>query len=71
MDELRTAFNRQTRFEGGVVESAEDGKADIRTGLRSDSRTGSGRITGEKFGPGARVITVDGQILGMNPFITE
>ncbi len=71
MDELRTAFQRQTRFESGVVESVDEAGADIRTGLRSNTRSGSGRVTGEKFASGSRVITVDGQILGLNPFITE
>ena len=72
MDELRTAFQRQVRFESGVVESVDDqSRADVRTGLRADTRSGSGRITGEKFGAGSRVITCDGQILGLNPFITE
>lgn len=71
MDELNKAFRRQVRFESGQVEAVNDQGADIRTGLRSATRTGSGRITGEKFSAGARVITCDGQILGLNPFITE
>lgn len=72
MDQISAAFQRQTKFEGGVITEVDaTGAYSINTAGRSADRIGQGRIRGDRFFAAERVLTVNGSILGHNPWITE
>ena len=72
MDRISAAFQRQTKFEGGLItEKDAQGGYSINTAGRSADRTGQGRIRGDQYNAGERVITINGCILGHDPWVTE
>lgn len=72
MDQIAAAFQRQTRFEAATVTAVnDDGTLDTNTAGRGSDAAGAGKTSGERYQAGDRVITVNGAVLGRNPWVCE
>lgn len=71
-NQLADAFRRHTRFEVGRISEVDElGGYQVQQGNRSSPSSGFGKIRGDQFHAGERVIMVNGAILGHNPWICE